>query len=292
MAHVNKNPDVLQLDQINISNLKDIKIKDVSAGRSQGRRFTVTLNDKVSNELVFRDIFNQVQKIAKKERNFENLKSINGFLEDFKLIDKTAEDNLKIRSSASLRYRINTWVHRALQWGTHSDRIANLEKKINNRIKKLDNEFKILSHMCPGYDKDDLLAKLANKYLKGNNLENAKVTIDQIFDRTRRESFFEKIIPKYDTKQAIELALTSFKKPDDTKRVLNDLKGLYLSKGDGASVLSVDQALNEMNQDTSKNDTSIKGHLKNEREEWLLELGYLARGQLEKAFDEINELSF
>lgn len=289
MSNVDKKPDAFRLDQIDISNLTHIKITDVSEGRSQGRRFTVTLNGKVSEELLFRDIFKQVQKIAKNEHNIENLKIINGFLDDFEMIDKTAEDNYKIRADKSLRYRINTWLHRALQWGTHSERIKGLEEKIDKRVNKLDKEFRVVSNKCPGNERDSQLNNLAEKYLKGNNLDNAKKTIELISDRHHKESMLEKIIPKYETKQAIELAKTSFKKEADRDRVLLALGELYLENGNLDSAQAVINELNNLNVDTSDLESSIQ----KQRVELLVNLGqsHFDKGDLEAAFDTVGELT-
>lgn len=218
------NQDSFKLKQINVSDLNNIQIKDVSGERTQGRRFTVSLGDKSTEELRFNDIFKHVQHLAKKENNIENLETIHTFLETFKNVDDTAETAVKQRSKDNLGYKINTWIHRVFNRGTHSGHIDHLEKSIQKKLGKLQNAFDALDHVCAGPEKDRRAAKLVNEYLEGNNLDKAMLTIDKMFDRHWKDALFAKTIVQYEPTKAIELArATEFKYPSTRDTLLVEI---------------------------------------------------------------------
>ena len=167
MSQINKDPNAFQLDDLILSNIGSITIKDVSEGRSQGRRFKLVFAGKESDELVFHDIFKQVQKLARKEKNLENLTAIADFLNTIKDAEKIAADKYTVEAGKDFGYRFNTGLHRLFDigsWGSHSNRIDALKDKITKRNTDLQTTFDNLDAISDIDEKNDAAEELVDKY--------------------------------------------------------------------------------------------------------------------------------
>lgn len=180
------NPLDFRINDINISNLDSIQIENVSIGRSFGRRFTIKCGTKKSEELLFRSVLKRVQKLAKHERNLENLEAIKVCLEKLK---KVEEDAIKLFNKQSFIYKMRTCIHRIFFFDDHLKTIKDL---INTNqhcldVFDLNKNLKALDHL-PADKKDKKLVHLVSFYLNSHNIGPAFVVCREISNQNLKDA--------------------------------------------------------------------------------------------------------
>ncbi len=133
-------PD-FRLKDLTPANLASVTVQNKSADRKYGRRFELVLTDDRgehhSKELVFRDVFNRIDKLAHKEiadGNVENLEKIQDFLEKLKTVENKAAEEYEARDDALYKFR--TWWHRLFTFGSHQKKLQKLSDKIQTILDK------------------------------------------------------------------------------------------------------------------------------------------------------------
>lgn len=187
------NTSAFQLDQLDISNLNKIRI-DFSLGKTQGRRFTVSLDGNKSEEVLFKDIFKKVFIISKKEKNIPHLNTIQTFLEDLKVIEQIAAKASELKETQDLWYKINTWIHRLFQCGSHSQNINNLIEQLATRLNTLDVDLEVnrIKNLFPieiAHETEMLVSRLVD----GNNLNEALQVIETFSSFIEHDRLYLKV---------------------------------------------------------------------------------------------------
>lgn len=130
---------IISIKDIQLTDLPSARIENVSAGRSYGRRFKVILTDpstgaelKHTDDVIMKDLYKSVKKLAKNETDIKKLESIKTFLTQLKQVEKAAKGEYKERGRL---YRFRTWFHRIGDWGSpsHSKTIRKLEEDISSK---------------------------------------------------------------------------------------------------------------------------------------------------------------
>lgn len=169
------------------SNLARINIFDKSAERSYGRRFELIEycldgTKKHSSDLVFKDIFHKVDKLARKaisEDDIENLWKISDFLEEMKTVESHAAEDYAERDCF---YRFRTWFHRLFTFGSHQDKILKLLNKIHKCIDNSPLEQLLITSDKSSRDQAfDLAKQITNVEKKDRYLDQLATAYQNLF---------------------------------------------------------------------------------------------------------------
>lgn len=125
------------IKDLNVSQLKDIQIIDVSADLYFGRRFQVMKTDEsnnfvVSDPLKFSEIIKNVKKLSKNENDVETLKEIDRFLGTLKTVED--ESNFAF-NQRNCFYRMLTKIQRIFKSKSNLERIKDLKTTVEDKIK-------------------------------------------------------------------------------------------------------------------------------------------------------------
>lgn len=130
------------LPEINLTNVTNVTITDVSAGESAGRRFKVgNLAGDRDKKVIFHALFKQAQALAHDAKSTEELHAVREFIRKL----RTAEENAQISYEArdDSWYKFRSFWHRLFGgafFGTHLDRLNELNAICIRKEKKLLNK--------------------------------------------------------------------------------------------------------------------------------------------------------
>lgn len=132
------------ISEISYSNVKSVTIKDVSAGESVGRRFEVgNIPGKNDKKVIFHDLFKQAKALLHDAKTREELHATKEFIGKLRHIESNARVTYKLRDDKWYKFK-SFWnrLFGGAFWGTHFDRLDQLEKSCVKKEERCLNKLK------------------------------------------------------------------------------------------------------------------------------------------------------
>ena len=199
---INPQDSPFDIHDLKISNLRDFTISG-SVDQPYGRKFTLQFMDegtlKSTKEIAFKDLFKAVSELAEKEftkqeqPDLANLEVVQKALRKFQIEEAQTTDKCERKKALNMTYKILTFISRIFTFGSHQDKIADLQNKVNQELKKTthaDNELMV------EIDSDLKNESFTMAYNKTDNLNSTELKeyyrttiIDQLVAQLRAGQF-------------------------------------------------------------------------------------------------------
>lgn len=130
---------IFNIRTLEVADLRLVEIEDASEGLSFGRRFKMKASaDSCSEAMLFRDIFDDVKKIAKTAKRNRDLKKLEAVTVLLGKLDTANNNANDVYDTKGGLYHFLTFVSRLFSFGSHSKRISSLQESVTKQINLLD----------------------------------------------------------------------------------------------------------------------------------------------------------